>query len=97
MFKEIRSVNMPHTGRHRHVFESEAVVSIAITASPRKSLRRLCAEMAMPYTTCQHYLKLYPYCMKVFRHYAVCRSGSYFLFVLQLRQGKPHGPGVPTE
>ena len=58
---------MPHTGSRRRNLETEAVISAAMTASPKKSLRRLFAERAIPYTTCQSIVrksKLYPYRMQ---------------------------------
>ena len=59
---------MPHTGGHRRNLETEAAISAAMMTSPKKSLRRLSAERAITYTTCQRivrkYLKLYPYRMQ---------------------------------
>ena len=59
---------MPHTDGRRHNLETEAAISAAMIASPKKSLRRLSAKRAIPYTTCQRivrkYLKLYPYRMQ---------------------------------
>ena len=42
---------MPHTDGRRRNLETEATINAAMTASPKKSLRRLSAERAIPYTT----------------------------------------------
>ena len=56
------------TGGRRRNLETKAAISAAMMASPKKSLRRLSAERAIPHTNFQRivrkYLKLYPYRMQ---------------------------------
>ena len=54
-----------HAGGRRRNPEREEAISEVMARSPTKSLRRLSAEMNVPYTSCQRivrkYLKLYPF------------------------------------
>lgn len=57
--KKCGSINKTSIVGRRCLLETEAAVSVAMTITlVLRSLKRLSAEMTMPHTTYQHYIKL---------------------------------------
>lgn len=93
MFKDIESVSTPCTGECRCVLKTEAVVNTAMAASPKK--RQLSAEWLHPTQLVNFIQHSTHSAWNVFRHYVICRNGSYSVFITTVTTGKPHGHGIP--